>query len=220
VGAIIVSSNIRKRDVGDENSLIALGVLNSVHKDAHVTQRTVSKEVGIALGLTNSYLKRFIRKGLIKIRQTPAKRYAYYLTPQGFAEKSRLTAEYLSQGFHFFRITHEECERVYTHCHNRGWKKLALHGLTEIAEIALLTSAQFDLEVVAVIDADTSLTVYSGVPVVKSISQVNDIDAVLIADLDGPEYARASLEGALPAERLLVLEVYGSVGRNIKDAIV
>src|SRR3546814_14712838 len=36
-------------------------------------------ELGIALGLTNIYLKRSINKGLIKVRKAPARRYAYYV---------------------------------------------------------------------------------------------------------------------------------------------
>jgi len=43
----------------------------------------------IALGLVNAYVKRSIKKGLVKVSQAPARRYAYYLTPQGFSEKSR-----------------------------------------------------------------------------------------------------------------------------------
>ena len=83
---------------------ITLGVLNAVHDDSNITQRSMAGELGIALGLTNSYLKRCVKKGLIKVQQAPANRYAYYLTPQGFSEKSRLAREYLSQGFQFFRI--------------------------------------------------------------------------------------------------------------------
>ena len=62
-------------------------------------------DLGIALGLANAYLKRCVKKGLIKVSQVPANRYAYYLTPKGFAEKSRLTAEYLSVSFNLFRDT-------------------------------------------------------------------------------------------------------------------
>ena len=83
---------------GEGDSEITLGVLNAVEENSRVTQRDVAKNVGIALGLTNAYLKRCIKKGLIKVQQVPANRYAYYLTPQGFAEKSRLTGEYLAQG--------------------------------------------------------------------------------------------------------------------------
>ena len=76
---------------------ITLGVLNAIHENAKVTQRSVANDLGIALGLANAYLKRCAKKGLIKIQQIPANRYAYYLTPKGFAEKTRLTTEYLSR---------------------------------------------------------------------------------------------------------------------------
>ena len=64
---------------------------------------------GIALGLANAYLKRCVKKGLIKVSQAPANRYAYYLTPKGFTEKSRLTAEYLTISFNFFRDARAQC---------------------------------------------------------------------------------------------------------------
>jgi DNA-binding MarR family transcriptional regulator len=73
-----------------------LGLLAAVERDSALTQRHLARELGIALGLANAYLRRCTKKGLIKMRQAPLNRYAYYLTPRGFAEKSRLTAEYLS----------------------------------------------------------------------------------------------------------------------------
>ena len=117
---------------------ITLGVLNAVHDDSNVTQRSMAGELGIALGLTNSYLKRCIKKGLIKVQQAPANRYAYYLTPQGFSEKSRLAREYLSQGFQFFRTAREQCSEIYKFCISNSQHKIALHGLTDLTEIAVL----------------------------------------------------------------------------------
>src|SRR6187549_1606185 len=78
---------------------ITLGLLTAIEENSAVTQRSVASDLGIALGLANSYLKRCVRKGLVKVAQVPSRRYAYFLTPQGFAEKSRLTAEYLSHSF-------------------------------------------------------------------------------------------------------------------------
>src|ERR1700761_4608464 len=89
------------RDNGDPE--IVLGLLTSIERDSRVTQRKLARDLGIALGLANAYLRRCVRKGLVKVSQVPLNRYAYYLTPQGFAEKSRLTAEYLSVSFDFFR---------------------------------------------------------------------------------------------------------------------
>ena len=34
-------------------------------------------------------------KGLVKIKNLPKNRYLYYLTPEGFTERTKLTAEYL-----------------------------------------------------------------------------------------------------------------------------
>jgi DNA-binding MarR family transcriptional regulator len=83
---------------GKENSM-TLELLEAIEEKSDVTQRRLARELGVALGLANSYLKRCERKGLVKIHKAPANRYLYYLTPKGFAEKSRLTAEYLSASF-------------------------------------------------------------------------------------------------------------------------
>src|SRR5579863_4509642 len=92
-----------------ENVRIVLGLLSSVETDGARSQRHIAAELGIALGLANAYLKRCVHKGLVKVGQAPARRYAYYLTPQGFAEKSRLTATYLSHSFSFFREARAQC---------------------------------------------------------------------------------------------------------------
>ena len=92
-----------------ENEQIVLGLLRSVETDGARSQRLIAAELGIALGLVNAYLKRCVKKGLVKVSDAPARRYAYYLTPQGFAEKSRLTVQYLSDSFSFFRKAKGDC---------------------------------------------------------------------------------------------------------------
>src|SRR5713101_9048334 len=93
----------RLLDTEHENERIVLGLLNSVEHDGDKSQRHIAAELGIALGLVNAYLKRCVKKGLVKVSEAPARRYAYYLTPQGFAEKSRLTVAYMSYSFSLFR---------------------------------------------------------------------------------------------------------------------
>src|ERR1039458_1430078 len=86
-----------------DKSRLMLNLLDSVGRDGSQSQRRLAVELGIALGLVNLYLKRCIRKGFVKVSNAPAKRYAYFLTVEGFAEKSRLTLEYLTYSFSFFR---------------------------------------------------------------------------------------------------------------------
>src|SRR3978361_387355 len=102
-----------------EDERIVLNLLNSVDEGAS-SQRRIAEELGIALGLVNAYLKRSIKKGLVKVSQAPARRYAYYLTPQGFSEKSRLTVKYLSSSFSLFRKAKEDFAKVFDLAHARG----------------------------------------------------------------------------------------------------
>ena len=87
----------------DREQALTLELLAAIESRSDVTQRHLAARLDVALGLANSYLRRCVRKGLVKITQAPANRYLYYLTPQGFAEKSRLTAHYLSVSFDFYR---------------------------------------------------------------------------------------------------------------------
>ena len=138
------------RETGDPE--IVLGLLTSIERDSAITQRKLAGDLGIALGLANSYLRRCVRKGLVKMSQVPLNRYAYYLTPQGFAEKSRLTAEYLSVSFDFFRRARGDCALLLRQCAARGWRRVALYGAGDLAEIAVLSAGETGIEVVCVID--------------------------------------------------------------------
>src|SRR6187401_2448069 len=78
-------------------------LLSELDRDGGATQRTLSSKLGVALGLTNLYLKRLARKGYIKITTIPRNRIRYLLTPQGFAEKSRLTYLYMEYSLSHYR---------------------------------------------------------------------------------------------------------------------
>jgi len=166
---------------------ITLGVLNAVHDNSDVTQRTIAGELGIALGLTNAYLKRCIKMGLIKVQQAPANRYSYYLTPQGFSEKTRLAGEYLVQGFQFFRLARVQCSGIFAQCSEQGQRRIALHGLTDLAEIAVLCAKDHDIEFISITDISTQLESYSGIPVLSEIPPSDTFDAFVVTDLGNPQ---------------------------------
>ena len=182
---------------------ITLGVLSAVEENSTVTQRSVAQELGIALGLANAYLKRCVKKGLIKVKQVPPNRYAYYLTPQGFAEKSRLTSEYLSSSFTFFRRARAQCEDMLRHCQANGWRRIALAGTGDLAEIAVLFAREFDVELVGLIDPDYRDGSFHGFPVVASAEALDRFDAVIVAELRAPQEAADALAQRIDSERIL-----------------
>lgn len=180
---------------------ITLGVLDAVEQNAQVTQRTVASELGIALGLANAYLKRCMRKGWIKVKQIPPNRYLYYLTPKGFAEKSRLTAEYLGSSFNFFRSARAQLEEAMGHCAARGWKRVALYGKGELTEIGALCNAEFHLDLV-VVAAGAGARV-AGVPAVAMLDEAGTLDAVIVTDLATPQMAFNEVKARMAPERIL-----------------
>jgi DNA-binding MarR family transcriptional regulator len=180
---------------------ITLGVLDAVEQNAQVTQRTVASELGIALGLANAYLKRCMRKGWIKVKQIPPNRYLYYLTPKGFAEKSRLTAEYLGSSFNFFRRARAQLEEAMGACAARGWKRVALYGKGDLTEIGALCNAEFQLDLVVV--APGAGARVAGVQAVAALAEAGPLDAVIVTDLARPQLAFDEVKARMAPERIL-----------------
>jgi DNA-binding MarR family transcriptional regulator len=188
-----------RRDIAD--SEIMLGLLASIERNSAVTQRKIAGELGIALGLANAYLRRCVRKGLVKVSQVPLNRYAYYLTPQGFIEKSRLTAEYLAVSFNFFRRARSECVALLAGCAAAGWCRVALYGAGELAEIAVLSAGDAGIEIVCVIDSERAGRRCGGVPVVGDVATawtLTPLDGLILTDTRAPQ---ARLEELLTAAR-------------------
>ena len=182
---------------------ITLGLLTAVEENRSLTQRSAASELGIALGLTNAYLKRCIKKGLIKVQQVPPNRYAYYLTPKGFAEKSRLTAEYLTSSFTFFRRARTQCNDALAECARRGWRRIGLYGISDLAEIAVLCTSEHDVRLVGVVGEDDTREVFFDLPVAPSFAVLDPVDAVLVTDLAGAQDSFDRLAALMPAERIL-----------------
>ena len=166
-----------------EDERIVLNLLNSVDDGAR-SQRRIAEELGIALGLVNAYLKRCIKKGLVKVSQAPARRYAYYLTPQGFAEKSRLTVEYLSSSFSFFRQAKADCTQIFQSAREQNFQNLVLCGKSDLAEIAVLSAVDCGISIVAIVDQDANEMLFVGKPVVSDYDRLTvPFDAVIITDV-------------------------------------
>jgi DNA-binding MarR family transcriptional regulator len=166
-----------------EDERIVLNLLNSVDDGAQ-SQRRIAEDLGIALGLVNAYLKRCIKKGLVKVSEAPARRYAYYLTPQGFAEKSRLTVEYLSASFSFFRQARADCSQNFALAKERNFQTLVLCGKSDLAEIAVLSAVDSGIAITAIVDPKADAHQFVGKPLVATFDELKaPFDAVMITDV-------------------------------------
>jgi DNA-binding MarR family transcriptional regulator len=205
-------------DAHQENERILLDLLKSVEHDGQRSQRHIAAELGIALGLVNAYLKRCVKKGLVKVNDAPARRYAYYLTPQGFAEKSRLTVEYLSDSFSFFRKAKGDCTRLFEEAAARGFKRLVLAGKSDLAEIAILCAVEAGATVAAIVDARAEGSRFVGVEVFGTYSDVKDgFDAIIVTDVARAQASYELAVGAGGSDRVLVPALLGLRAKKTED---
>jgi len=188
---------------------VTLEILEAIEARSDVTQRHLARRTGVALGLANSYLKRCVRKGLVKMQQAPANRYLYYLTPKGFSEKSRLTAQYLSHSFTFYRRAADSCTEVLDHCKRVGWNRVTLCGASDLAEIASLRAIEHDRKIVAVYDPDCRQARFADHPVLTSLTDAGQCDAWMLTDLSDPQAFYDRLARELGAERIVVPAILG-----------
>lgn len=189
--------------VGEPGVEATLGLLNVIGAEEAMTQRGLAVRLGVALGLANALVKRCVKKGLVKVKQVPARRYAYYLTPDGFREKSRLVGQYLSHSLSFYRRARSEYGETLGYCERRGWSKVALFGTGELAEIATLAAHETAVHLLGVIDAKLNVERFSGLKVVNGLDQLGAVDAVIVTDSVEPQRAYDLLSLVLPPERVL-----------------
>lgn len=188
-----------------ENPRILLGLLESVERDGWQTQRRRASELGIALGLVNAYLKRCVIKGFVKVSEAPARHYAYYLTPQGLAEKSRLTVEYLSLSFSLFRRARSAYRETLDAATTRGFSRIVFAGVSDLAEIARICALNGKVEIIAVVDPTCQAASFAGIPVFQSFDRVPDaFDSVIVTDLTAANETYREAVQRFGAERVFL----------------
>jgi len=132
----------------------SLQILDELSNNDSLTQRDLSSRLGIALGLVNSYIKNLVKKGFITVKTIPSKRYAYYLTPQGFTEKTRLTYHMLSDYTRIYRDARKNLKVLFQELSEVGIKNVIFAGTDEVAEIAYLSLQETDLRLAGVVDME------------------------------------------------------------------
>ncbi len=143
----------------------ALQILSELSTNDSLTQRDLSSRLGIALGLVNSYIRNLVSKGYITVKSIPPRRYAYFLTPRGFAEKTRLTYHLLQDYTRIYREARSNLKRLFGELHSGGVKQVVFAGADEVAEIAFLTLQETGLELSGVVEEETAEKKFFGMDI-------------------------------------------------------
>jgi hypothetical protein len=88
----------------------------------------------------------------------------------------------------FFRAARRDCTAVLSACQARGWHRIVLCGAGELAEIAVLSAADAEVEILCVIDAASTVRSCARCPVVADFAEARlragaeGIDAIVVTD--------------------------------------
>jgi DNA-binding MarR family transcriptional regulator len=181
-------------------------LLNELERDGGATQRTLAIKLDVALGLTNLYLKRLAHKGFIKITTIPRSRIRYLLTPQGLAEKSRLTYQYMQYSLSYYRNMRGQLKQMLSSFDGTNGQRVAIYGTNELAELAYLSLREMNIDCVGFIDGDLRESFLS-CPV-SSPDKLDQwhFDRVLIADIEHAAACEEQLvQSGVPREKVLRL---------------
>ena len=189
-----------------KDSYTSLLLLDELSRNGEVTQRDLSKRLGMALGLVNSYIKNLALKGYITISDIPPKRYAYLITPKGFIEKSRLAFQHLHNFNNLYRIARQDFQMLFHSLNRYNVKKLVFCGADELAEIAYITLQEYELELIAVVDTEKKNKNFfnHSIRPLEDLKSI-DFDRVLITSfLRGKELRNLLIGMGIPDERILL----------------
>jgi DNA-binding Lrp family transcriptional regulator len=182
-----------------------LRLLEAVEQNSRITQRGLSTKLGIALGLTNIYLKRLARKGYIKCVNVQSNRLTYLITPRGIAEKARLTYEFIDYSLHLYGEVRRHMrlmlgERAVPGC------RVSIYGRGEAAELAYLSLVENRLPPIAIFD-DEGGHDFLGLAV-RPLSEHLEVpyDLMVVATLDGSgQHWTKLINAGVPADKLFPL---------------
>ena len=187
-----------------------LQLLEALEEESSITQRTLSTRLGIAVGLTNLYLKRLIRKGYVKCVTVAPNRLIYMVTPRGVARKARLTYEFMRYSLDFYRDVRRHLRRNLATVVTPK-TRVAIYGTGDAAELVYLLLKEMGLELVAVFDGDTAQP-FLGMTV-QPISSHHEVayDVLVVAVLERPAATRKRLAAAgVAPDKILTLEIPGT----------
>ena len=160
-----------------------LNLLQELEKNPIVSQRELSHKFGIALGVTNACLKRMTRRGWIRIVGLNHHKIGYYLTPKGFAEKTRLALHLVNWTIQHYSTLKSLIGKRLLEIQNAGIERVVFYGVSDEMEIALITIQGTNLKLVGIVEDDEKYAsqIIFGYEL-EPVSRVHELrpDAVLI----------------------------------------
>ena len=173
-----------------------LQVLSEVDSNPELTQRELSKRMGVALGLTNVLLRNLVQKGYVRAARAGWRRWLYTLTPDGFSHKFRLTVAYINRVLHHYqnvrRILGEQLSPLALNEESR----VAILGTSELAELVYLGLREIGIEEIEIFSSSSQHKAkFLGMPI-RDVATLRpeEYDRILVSSINGHGVDREDLD--------------------------
>lgn len=191
----------------DKKDIHTLRIMEEIDNDYTPSQRDLSRKLNISLGLVNSFIKRLVNKGYLKITNIPKNRLKYILTPKGAAEKTHLTYQYIQYSFDFYKKTRGKLRKLFKDLMAQGVRRVVFYGKSDFAEIAFISLQETNIVMIAIVDDNKIGEVFLGGGVKNpAILDSLSFDRILITSMNKED---ATLERLLkigiPQSKIVIL---------------
>jgi len=172
----------------DKHNTITLRILDEINRESLTTQRTLSSNLDIALGLVNTYIKRLVKKGHVKISKGPMNRVKYAITRKGFTHRVSLTYDFMHSSINYFKEARQRIDIIYGQMIKAGVKTVLIWGDGEVAELAFISLRGLPIRLLGVVDDNKKENGFFGHHI-YSFEDVENLeyDAILIASFGKTE---------------------------------
>lgn len=191
----------------NDNSYV-FRILDEVSKDGDLTQRSLSERLGVALGLTNLYLKRLAKKGFIKVVNIKPNRLRYELTPSGIAQKTSLAFQYIRDSYVFYREVRKNLTTIFEMLKASGAKSIVIYGTGDITEIALLSLQETNMGLIGIVNKRHAGQSLCGNPILppESLTSMN-YDRVVVVETQRDEAMQLLNDLGIEMSKVIWIEV-------------
>ena len=171
-----------------------LRLLEEIEQDPELSQRQLSRRMGVALGVGNLLLKNLAKKGYIKVTHLSWKRWIYVITPKGMTRKVNLTLSYIESFLGHYRRVKKILKENFDSLTLNKESKVAIVGTGELAELAYLALLDIGVDEIDMFGNENDKHIFLGMNVVSIQDiEVNDYSKIVVTS-DDIDVINASLK--------------------------
>lgn len=162
-----------------------LRALEEINQNPELTQRQLSRKMGVALGVGNLLLKNLAKKGYIKVTHLSWKRWIYVVTPKGMTRKLNLTLAYIESFLgHYRRVKKILKENLNSLTLNKE-SRVAIIGTGELAELAYLALLDIGVDEIDIYGDEDDKPIFLGMDVrYVNNMEVNGYSKIVVTSED------------------------------------